>query len=401
MNLLVAQSGGPTAAINATLAGVIKEAASKNEIDQILGARNGVQGIFREEFVNISERLNEKDFLKLLSLTPASALGSCRYKINTKTDEELEKIINIFKKHNIGCFIYIGGNDSMDTVYRLSDYVARKKIEDIKIIGAPKTIDNDLFGIDHTPGFGSAAKYIANVFAELEREVSVYDLQTVFIVEMMGRNAGWLTAAAELVRGRYSNIPYLIYVEERDFEPTDFVEDLKKALESSKHVLVAVCEGIHNKDGVCISDLNKTNIVKDAFGHNQAGGVGKILEGIIKAEIGCKTRAIELNLLQRCASHILSKTDIEESVELGKNAVKLALVESGKMSSLKRVSNSPYKVEYLAVDVKEVANKEKKIPKEWTKRAGVTKEVVEYIKPLIQGELSCEYEDGVAKYIIL
>ncbi len=398
-NLLVAQSGGPTSAINATLAGVIKKAA-EGKADRILGARNGIEGLLKESFIDLTDRAKEEGFLTGLALTPSSALGSCRYKIKP---DEFGKIIEIFRKHEIAYFVYIGGNDSMDTVYQLSNHIREQGIEDIKVIGAPKTIDNDLFGIDHCPGFGSAAKYIAAIFSELERELAVYDVENILIVELMGRNAGWLTASAALAQ-RKSKIPYLIYLEEVPFCFEKFMEDIKEKRKESKQIMIAVSEGIHLEDGRYISDIGKDDIVLDAFGHAQPGGVGKILENLVKKEIGCKTRAIEVSLLQRCAGHLLSAVDLDESVKLGCHAADMALKgESGRMASLRRVSEEPYAVEYVSTDIKEVANREKKVPREWinTAQNGVTEEMIAYLTPLIQGEMSSKFENGLLSYVIL
>lgn len=399
---LVAQSGGPTSAINATLAGVIEVASHSEKVSQVLGAKHGIEGVLNEDFIDVTTQARDSSFLDMLSRTPSSALGSCRYKLNTSSDEEFEKIIHIFCKYDIGYFVYIGGNDSMDTVYKLSAYIQRVGITDIKVIGAPKTIDNDLYGIDHCPGFGSAAKYVSTIFSELERELNVYDVNYVLIVEMMGRNAGWLTAAASLAKENSKNLPYLIYLEESEFSFDGFITDIKEALNKSKGILVAVSEGIKDKTGIYISDIGKKEIMRDAFGHSQPGGVGKILETLVKDRIGCKVRSIELSLLQRCAGHLMSKTDIEESMQLGRQATNLALQgESGKMSSLVRVSNVPYIIEYTAIDIAEVANKEKKVPKEWIVPHGVTKEMIEYLKPLVQGEITSIYKEGLPEYITL
>lgn len=304
---------------------------------------------------------------------------------------------------NIGYFVYIGGNDSMDTVAKLSHTVRRKVIEDIKVIGGPKTIDNDLCGIDHCPGFGSAAKYISTVFCELEQEITVYEPKNVIIVEMMGRHAGWLTAAAALAEGKNGNVPYLVYLEEKPFSLDRFIDDVKEKLASTNAVLVAVSEGVHDTEGRFLCEQEESREL-DVFGHTKLSGTGKILEEAVRAKIGCKVRSIELNLLQRCAGHILSKTDIEESGNLGANAVKLAVAgESGLMSSLTRVSDAPYTVEYSGVDIREVANKEKKIPVEWINEAGngVKEELITYLTPLVQGEVSSIYENGMPSYLLL
>jgi hypothetical protein len=400
--LLVGQSGGPTSAINATLSGVIEQAAKAGL--RVLGARNGIEGVFKENFIDLTQRAKDEEFISLLSKTPASALGSCRYKLNTKNIEEFEKIVEVFHRNDIAYFVYIGGNDSMDTVYQLDKYLREHHIEDIKVIGAPKTIDNDLCGIDHCPGFGSSAKYIATIFAELERELIVYDLESVLIIELMGRNAGWLAASAVLAQNQSGKVPYLIYLEESDFSLEKFELDLRQALTKNKQVIVSISEGLHDESGEYLFNLGKNEGRLDAFGHAQAGGAGKILEEYVRSQIGCKVRSIEVNLLQRCAAHILSATDIEESKKLGEHATELVLEGmSGKMSSLQRVPGKEYKVEYTVTDIREVANREKKVPREWMNAAqnGVTQEMVDYLLPLVQGEKFCEYENGLPKYIVL
>ena len=400
--LLVGQSGGPTSAINATLSGVIEQAAKAGL--RVLGARNGIEGVFKENFIDLTQRAKDEEFISLLSKTPASALGSCRYKLNTKNIEEFEKIVEVFHRNDIAYFVYIGGNDSMDTVYQLDKYLREHHIDDIKVIGAPKTIDNDLCGIDHCPGFGSSAKYIATIFAELERELIVYDLESVLIIELMGRNAGWLAASAVLAQNQSGKVPYLIYLEESDFSLEKFELDLRQALTKNKQVIVSISEGLHDESGEYLFNLGKNEGRLDAFGHAQAGGAGKILEEYVRSQIGCKVRSIEVNLLQRCAAHILSATDIEESKKLGEHATELVLKGmSGKMSSLQRVPGKEYKVEYTVTDIREVANREKKVPREWMNAAqnGVTQEMVDYLLPLVQGEKFCEYENGLPKYIVL
>ena len=400
--LLVGQSGGPTSAINATLSGVIEQAAKAGL--RVLGARNGIEGVFKENFIDLTQKAKDEEFVSLLSKTPASALGSCRYKLNSKNIEEFEKIVEVFHRNDIAYFVYIGGNDSMDTVYQLDKYLREHHIEDIKVIGAPKTIDNDLCGIDHCPGFGSSAKYIATIFAELERELIVYDLESVLIIELMGRNAGWLAASAVLAQNQSGQVPYLIYLEESDFSLEKFELDLRQALAKNKQVIVSISEGLHDESGEYLFNLGKNEGSLDAFGHAQAGGAGKILEEYVRSQIGCKVRSIEVNLLQRCAAHILSATDIEESKKLGEHATKLVLEGmSGKMSSLQRVPGKEYKVEYTVTDICEVANREKKVPREWMNAAhnGVTQEMVDYLLPLVQGEIFCEYENGLPKYIVL
>ena len=402
-NLIVAQSGGPTAAINATLAGVIKEWLGKNNGAKVYGSRFGVEGIIKENITDLTG-LSEDELDKLMR-TPASALGSCRYRLSDPKEDETDfkRVLEVFKKYDIGHFVYIGGNDSMDTVHRLSEYFTENGINDIVVNGAPKTIDNDLCGIDHCPGFGSAAKYIATVCSELAREVKVYDKENILIVEIMGRHAGWLTAAAALAAEKDSEVPYLIYLSEIKLSVDKFVADLKEAMKKSKNVIVALSEGtvIEQKTGG-----NQTNAASevDAFGHKQLAGNGRILEKVLKDELKYKARYIELSLIQRCASHCMSETDIMESVELGRVAVRLGLEgKSGRMARLTRISDEPYKVEYSSVDIKEVANLEKKVPLEWINEGenGVTEEMLRYLKPLIKGEMSCRYKDGVPEFFVI
>ncbi|MGP1611906.1 MAG: 6-phosphofructokinase [Catonella sp.] len=399
-NLIVAQSGGPTAAINATLSGVIKEWLSNNNGAKVYGAKFGVEGILKENIIDLGN-LSEDELDKLMR-TPSSALGSCRYKLaDPKKDEtDFKRVLEVFRKYDIGHFVYIGGNDSMDTVYRFSEYFNENGITDITVNGAPKTIDNDLNGIDHCPGFGSTAKYIATVCSELAREVRVYDKENILIVEIMGRNAGWLTAAAALAAEKDEEVPYLIYLSEVKLSVDKFVADLKEVMKRSKNVIVALSEGtvIETASGT------DSNGEIDAFGHKQLGGNGRILEKVLKEELKYKARYIELSLVQRCAGHCLSETDILESAELGKVAVRLGLEgKSGRMARLTRVSDNPYKVEYSSVDIKEVANKEKTVPSEWINdnQNGVTEEMLRYLRPLIKGEMSCRYEDGVPEFFVI
>ena len=405
-NILVAQSGGPTAAINATLAGVIREARKRSEIDRIYGAFHGVAGILEDEIVELDQTFASEKALELLEKTPAAALGSCRLKLKASDEnaDQYGKIIEIFRKYEIHYFVYIGGNDSMDTVLQLSKYCAENGIDDICVVGAPKTIDNDLCGIDHCPGFGSAAKYIASVCVELEREIDVYDVPNVIIIEMMGRHAGWLTAAAALAQEQSRDVPYLIYLEEIVFDTKKFIRDIRAALESSNRVIVAVSEGIHDADGHFICEACDPDQETDAFGHKQLAGTGRVLARLVKDEIGCKVRAIEPNLMRRCAAHILSRTDTEESKKLGQLAVSLCVEHRpGMMASLTRVSDEPYEVRYTAVPIEEVANKEKKVPLEWIAESGngVTEKMISYLRPLVQGELLCEYENGIPKFLVI
>lgn len=401
-NLIVAQSGGPTAAINATLVGVVEEWMSKNEGAKVYGARYGVEGILKENFVDLSSLSEEER--EILTVTPAAALGSCRYKLALpeKDETDFKRVVEVFRKYDIGNFVYIGGNDSMDTVYRLSEYFRDNGITDIVINGAPKTIDNDLCGIEFCPGFPSAAKYIAAVCSELAREVKVYDRENILIVEIMGRNAGWLTAAAALAEEVNKDVPFLIYLSEVKLSEEKFIADLQQALKQSKNIIVALSEGTQIETSA-VSETGSAADV-DAFGHVQLAGNGRLLERIVKERLKYKARYIELSLLQRCASHILSKTDITISKELGKQAVRIGLDgESGKMAAFKRIAEEPYEVEYGSIDIKEVANKEKKVPLNWinSEQNGVNEKMLEYLRPLVKGELSCIYKDGVPKYVVL
>ena len=403
-NIIVGQSGGPTSVINSSLAGVYKNAVERG-FDKVYGILHGIQGLLDEQYIDLSTQIHSELDIELLKRTPSAFLGSWRYKLPEISDdrETYEKIFEILRELNISYFFYIGGNDSMDTVSKLSRYAARVG-SDIRIIGIPKTIDNDLVMTDHTPGFGSAAKYVASTVREIAIDASVYDnKKSVTIVEIMGRHAGWLTAAAALAEGKNGNVPYLVYLEEKPFSLDRFIDDVKEKLASTNAVLVAVSEGVHDTEGRFLCEQEESREL-DVFGHTKLSGTGKILEEAVRAKIGCKVRSIELNLLQRCAGHILSKTDIEESGNLGANAVKLAVAgESGLMSSLTRVSDAPYTVEYSGVDIREVANKEKKIPVEWINEAGngVKEELITYLTPLVQGEVSSIYENGMPSYLLL
>ncbi len=392
-NLLVGQSGGPTAAINATLAGVISEGIKSDAIGTVFGAVNGIEGVLKENFLNLSEIFSDEEKLDILMQTPSAYLGSCRYKLS-KTGSDIETIAEILKKNNIGYFCYIGGNDSMDTVYKLKDVCAKA---DINVIGVPKTIDNDLVGTDHCPGFGSAAKYIATTVSEITRDSMCYDLNSVTIIEIMGRNAGWLAASASLARLSGTNSPDLIYLPEVVFDTEKFLADVKNLVEQKKNVVVAVSEGIKNADGSYVAE-QKRSMNNDLFGHSQLGGAGKMLETLIKERFGYKARSIELNTPQRCASHIASKTDISESFLIGSAGVKSALAgESGKMMCYKRCDVKDYKVDITSMDISEIANAEKKVPDDFISPSGsdVTEKFTKYAYPLIQGEVDTVYKHGI------
>lgn len=400
-NCIVAQSGGPTVAINASLAGVIDGVKKSNKFTRVYGAIHGIQGVLDNNFIDLSlMALSKFPLVNTLELSPAMYLGSCRYKLpDFEVDSKpYEIIFDRFEEYQVAAFYYIGGNDSMDTVDKLSKY-AKKIGSDVKIVGIPKTIDNDLCHTDHTPGFGSAAKYVASTMLEIAHDTYIYQIPSVVIVEIMGRDAGWLTAASCLARNDYSPAPHLIYLPEVDFDEDQFIEDIKNVLKTSRCVIVAVSEGIHDKDGNYIS---ATSAVADKFGHAQLSGTGKALESLVKDRMDIKVRSIELNVLQRCAAHISSMTDINESFALGQAAVKYAAEGmTAVMSTIKRVSNDPYQWIIEPENVSLIANQAKTIPLEWItpEKNDVTPEMEAYLRPLIIGEVSLQYKDGLPMYL--
>ena len=391
-NMAVAQSGGPTAAINASLTGVFNGAEQEKEVDEIYGAENGIEGILGDRLLNLRSILMDDHDKQLLMTTPSTILGSCRFKLKDWHEDESDylRITEVFNRHNIRAFFYIGGNDSMDTVMKLNSYFVAKDIR-IKVVGVPKTIDNDVTETDHTPGFGSAAKYVACSLQEIIRDSRVYSIPSVTIVEIMGRDAGWLAASSCVLRANGEPAPHLIYLPEGEFSPEKYLEDVRKAQLRYKAVIVAVSEGI-TAGGV-------TSEVVDAFGHKYLSGVGKWLEGYTKEHIGCKVRSIELNVMQRCSSHIASLTDLNEAERIGREAVKAALTygESGVMMAFRRISNNPYRVEIVTADISKIANQEKKFPREWINPEGnnVTVDALNYFLPLIQGEPQLEFRNGI------
>jgi len=399
-NAVVGQSGGPTAAINATLAGVIKGAYESDEIKVLYGMFNGVEGLLKEKFCNLFEEVAEKNEYELLSSTPAAALGSCRKKLPKVGDDPeniFGKIFEIFKKYDIRYFFYIGGNDSMDTVAKLSEYSKSCDYE-MRFIGLPKTIDNDLPETDHTPGFGSAAKYVATTIQEILRDCAVYTTKAVTIVEAMGRDAGWLTGAAGIAK-RVSDIyPDYIYLPEVPFTIEKFLSDVEKTFEKHPNVVIVVSEGIKFPDGRYVGEGAQSGAT-DVFGHKYLAGTAKVLENEVKARFNCKVRSVELNILQRCASHIASKTDIDESLYIGECGVKAAINgESGKMMCfIRKGEGSEYRVEVESKCVQSVANKIKKVPSEFINSDGnyVTDEFIDYVLPLIKGENPVIYKDGI------
>ncbi len=410
-NAIVGQSGGPTAAINATLAGVIKGALVEysDVIDTLYGMRNGMQGLIDEDIVNLSEFFMtdgsfDDDKFKLLKQTPAAALGSCRKKLPNPDEkpEFFENLIGIFKKYNIRYFFYIGGNDSMDTVAKLTKYLTKCDYE-MRCIGVPKTIDNDLVGTDHTPGFGSAAKYIAATMQEIIRDCSVYKLPAVTIVEIMGRDAGWLTASAALI-GRITDVaPDYVYLPEKIFDLDSFIADIKDALSRKFAVVIAVSEGVRFADGRYVGEGTQSGVA-DAFGHKYLAGTGKALEQIVKEKIGCKVRSVELNISQRCASHIASLTDISESVKTGLSAVLYAVSgKSGVMVCAVRSEGETYELSFEAKDIASIANAIKKVPDDFINDRGnnVNDKCIDYILPLIEGEVATEYRKGVPVHLTI
>ena len=399
-NCIVAQSGGPTAAINAGLAGVISGVLKSEYFDTVYGSLNGITGILDGRILNLSDIFKTDDMLERLTMTPAMYLGSCRFKLPTyEADLDIYKrIFAFFEEHVIAAFFYIGGNDSMDTVDKLSAY-AEAIGSPVRVLGIPKTIDNDLCVTDHTPGFGSAAKFVASTFLEIAHDTYIYKVKSVTIVEVMGRDAGWLTAASALARNEYSAAPHLIYLPEHAFSTDEFLADVKELLEKQKNVIVAVSEGIRDKNGNYISAAENAT---DTFGHSQLSGVGKTLECFLKKNLDVKVRSIELNVLQRCAAHIASRTDLEESMHLGEAAVSAAKDGlTSAMMTIKRISNEPYTVSYESAPVCEVANKAQSVPLSFINERGndVKEEMVAYLEPLIHGEMPIIYQKGLPCYM--
>lgn len=400
-NCMVAQSGGPTVAINASLAGVISGTASSSMYDTVYGSLNGITGILNNNLLNLTDLMEEHpDYLERLAQTPAMFLGSCRYKLPDYLDDDSPYVF-IFKQfadYNVEAFFYIGGNDSMDTVLKLSEY-GKRIGSSVRIIGIPKTIDNDLCETDHTPGFGSAAKYIASSLLEISHDTFIYAVKSVTIVEIMGRDAGWLTAAAALARNEYNSAPHLIYLPEVPFDPEDFLLDVKRLLFERNNVIIAVSEGIRDADGNYISASEQS---VDTFGHSQLSGAGKTLEFLVKEKLGVKVRSVEINVLQRCAAHLASRTDLDESFALGKKAV--ALSEEGvtaSMVTIQRVSNDPYTVAYGYAAIKDIANEAKSVPLDWISPSGnnIEPAMLDYLAPLIQGETNVKYKNGLPVYM--
>ena len=392
------QSGGPTAVINASAYGVISAALDAEEITTVYGAAHGIRGVLDDKLYIMDEE--DPAELKLLLNTPSSELGSCRYKIADpeKDDTDYKRILEIFKKYNVRYFFYNGGNDSMDTCNKISRYMESVGYE-CRVMGVPKTIDNDLFGTDHCPGFASAAKYIATSIMEINKDARVYDNGMITVVEIMGRHAGWLAASAALAT-EFGSGPDLIYLPELDFDMDKFLADVDKVYKANGKVLVAVSEGIHYADGSFVSEA-KTSAT-DGFGHAQLGGLASMLAEIVKKHTGAKVRGIELSLLQRCGAHLASKTDIDEAFGAGQEAVKQAVAgTTGKMVAFEReYIDGKYHCKMVLLPLSSVANYEKKVPLEWINAEGngLKHEFIDYVLPLIQGEPELPLECSLPRY---
>lgn len=400
-NLIVGQSGGPTAVINSSLYGVVSEALSQPSIGKVYGMINGIEGFLKGTILDFEETLFAHD-LEKLKTTPGAYLGSCRYKLPEDLEDPVYPVLfQKFEELNIGYFFYIGGNDSMDTVSKLSRY-AEKIQSDIRVIGEPKTIDNDLIMTDHTPGFGSAARYVASTVREIVIDANVYETKSVTIVEIMGRHAGWLTAASALARKSVGDNPLLIYLPETDFDEEAFLKKVNSCFEKNPNVIVCVSEGIHDKSGTFICEYDNS-VGTDTFGHKMLAGCGKYLGNLVRNRLGVKSRSVELNVNQRCSASMMSATDQKEAVLAGRFGVKEALKGiTGKMVSYIRVSDIPYRMTFGLEDVNKICNQEKTVPLEWISKDGsdVTDAFLTYALPLIQGTVEIPLgTDGLPDFI--
>ena len=403
-NVIVGQSGGPTAVINSSLAGVYKTAMERGYA-KVYGMRYGIQGFMEEQYIDLSKHIKNELDLELLKRTPSAFLGTCRYKLPEIHEDKAvyEKVFELLDKLDISIFIYIGGNDSMDTIRKLSDYALLTGARQ-KFVGCPKTIDNDLAITDHTPGFGSAAKYIATSTKEIICDAMgfSYKKKNVTIMEIMGRNAGWLTGASALCAGEDCAGPDLIYLPEIAFDVDEFVEKVRLLLEKKDVVFVTLSEGIHNDEGKYICEYTAGSESKDAFGHIQMTGTAAYLAHVIAEELGCKTRAVELSTLQRSAAHMASRVDVDEAFAVGGACVKAADEgDSGVMVVIERVSDDPYQSTTSVYDVHRIANAEKVVPREWINKEGdgVTEEFLDYVRPLIQGQYNPVMVDGLPRHL--
>ena len=395
---IIGQSGGPTSVINASAYGVIRTALDSDVITNVYGAEHGIKGVLNDRLFDMSKE--DAGELELLKYTPSSALGSCRYKMKDpdEDDTDYKRILEVFKKHDVRYFFYNGGNDSMDTCNKISKFMQKSGYE-CRVMGVPKTIDNDLFGTDHCPGYASAAKYIATSCMEVYQDAHVYDTGMICIIEIMGRHAGWLTAAAALA-AEYGAGPDLIYLPETDFDMEQFLSDVARVYKERGNCMVAVSEGIHYADGSFVSEA-KTSAT-DGFGHAQLGGLAALLANVVKEKLGVKVRGIELSLLQRCGAHLASETDIEESFMAGKAAVENAVAGmTDKMVAFERGEiNGHYACKTKLLNLTDVANFEKKVPLDWINEAhnGVTHDFIDYALPLIQGEPKLPKEDSLPRF---
>lgn len=403
-NLIVGQSGGPTAVINSSLYGVVSEGiAHSDEIGEVYGMVNGIEGFLEDRILNFREALpgEQLDYLKH---TPGAYLGSCRYKLSESLEDPVYPLLfQKFEEMNIGWFFYIGGNDSMDTVSKLSRYAA-KTGSSIRVIGEPKTIDNDLVHTDHTPGYGSAAKYVASTVREITLDASVYEKKSVTIIEIMGRHAGWLTAASALARKYKGDNPFFIYLPESAFDTEKFLKDVESAFEKNCNVVVCVSEGIHDADGTFICEYD-SSVGTDTFGHKMLAGCGKYLENLVRDRLGVKARSVELNVSQRCSASLISAADQKEAVSAGRFGVQAALNgETGKMVSFVRrqAEDGSYQMECGLEDVNLICNEEKEVPAEWITENGsdVSEEFIKYVTPLVQGSVNVPLgEDGLPVFV--
>ncbi|MDD6094822.1 MAG: diphosphate--fructose-6-phosphate 1-phosphotransferase [Clostridia bacterium] len=401
---VVGQSGGPTAAINATLAGVIKGSLeNKGAVSVLYGMKNGIEGLLREDFADLTAIFDgNEEMLETLAATPAAALGSCRKKLPKPAEDRefYENLISIFKKYDIRYFFYIGGNDSMDTVAKLTEYLQGGCDWEMRVIGVPKTIDNDLAGTDHTPGYGSAAKYIATTVSEINRDCAVYTVPAVTIVEIMGRDAGWLTAAAGLPALFSRPAPDYIYLPEVPFSKDKFIEDVKNALLKHPNVVIAVSEGVRDENGKYAGEGAQSGAA-DVFGHKYLSGTGKALELLVKEKIGCKVRSVELNICQRCAAHLQSGADISESLGVAQAAVVAAV--NGKTGCMMAMEREGGRIVFEPKEIAGIANAVRSVPRSMINEEGnnVTEECLKYIYPLIQGEVQIKYENGLPVHFVL
>lgn len=403
-NAIVGQSGGPTSVINSSLAGVFQACENRGH-GVVYGMLHGVQGLLEGKYINMSEKFNDELSVELLKRTPSSYLGSCRYKLPELNDESgkpvYEKLFKILEDLDIGYFFYIGGNDSMDTIGKLAEY-GKNIGSDIRFMGVPKTIDNDLMVTDHTPGYGSAAKYIGVVMKEIIRDATVYGTKYVTIVEIMGRNAGWLTAAAALAKGPDCEGVDMICLPEIPFNVDRFIEKVKAMQEKKNSIVIAVSEGVKLEDGRYVCELADDVHAVDAFGHKALTGTARFLANTIARNLDTKTRSIELATLQRCAGHMTSRTDITEAYQVGGAAAKAAFEGvTGEMVALKRISDAPYQCTTELHPISEVANLEKKVPMEWINEdhTNMTQEFLDYARPLVQAELTPMFVDGLPYHI--